>query len=159
MLIRRNVESTPWPRAFEDFGWSGSGHVLGQMRRLFDDFDRAFAMPSAPRARAAGLRIGVVAVDDGLRLYAELPGFEAKDIEITVEDEVLTLRGHREATAPEGYTVHRKERGDLRIARTLRLPWRVDAEGIEATLTNGVLQMTIPKALEARPRKIEVRSA
>lgn len=159
MLIRRSVESTPWPRAFEDFGWNGSGHVFGQMRRLFDDFDRAFAMPSPPRVRAAGLRIGVVAVDDALRLYAELPGFEAKDIEITIDDEVLTLRGHREAPAPEGYTVHRKERGDLRIARTMRLPWRVDADRIEATLTNGVLEMTIPKPLEARPRKIAVRSA
>lgn len=159
MLIRRDAESRLGPRPFEGFGWNDRADMFGHVRRLFDDFDRAFAMPSTHRVRTGGPRIGVVDLGDTLRLYAELPAFEEKDIEITVQDDVLTLRGHREAAAPEGYTVHRKERGDIRIARTLRLPWRVDAEHIEATLSNGVLQVTIPKAPEARPRKIAVRTA
>jgi HSP20 family protein len=160
MLERRHLAPrlARWP--FDPLaGLEESARSFDPIRSLFGEIDREFAAARLERARGALPRIDMV--DDGseLRLLAELPGFTEKDIELEVHRNLLTLRGRRQTDVPDGYTIHRRERRDLQLARTLTLPYQVDAERVEATLSNGVLRVTMPKAAEERPRQIAVRTA
>lgn len=160
MITRRMIGPVlrPWP--FDALaGLDESMRMLDPMRRLFDDFDRSLGIPTLHRVRAAIPRVDLVDEGAELRLYAELPGFAQEDVEITLERNELTLRGRRTTEVPEGHTVHRRERGDLDFTRTFTLPCRVDADRVEATLANGVLQIVMPKASEEQPRQIAIQTA
>ena len=92
-------------------------------------------------------------------IYADVPGIDPKEIEITMENGILTLRGTRAAqtSSPEhGY--QRRERPAGLFCRRFVLPDTADAEGISAQGKNGVLQITIPKRQQAQPRRIQVES-
>lgn len=96
--------------------------------------------------------------EDALFLTAELPGLTKDDVEITVEDHTLTLRGERKLekdVQKESY--HRIERAYGTFSRTFSLPTNIDTEGVSASFEDGVLQVEIPKAEEAKPRKIAIR--
>jgi HSP20 family protein len=95
--------------------------------------------------------------EDHLFLEAELPGLSMESLEIYVKDKDLVLSGERKSDDREGASFHRRERGVGRFSRTLRLPINVNSENVEARLRDGVLSLTLPKAEEAKPRKIEVR--
>ena len=96
--------------------------------------------------------------DDAYVLEMELPGFSREDIELTVERNVLTVSGQRSAEEEtESVTYHLRERGTARFSRSFALPRSMDAEGVEARFDNGVLTVTLPKAAEARPKRIEVK--
>jgi HSP20 family protein len=101
---------------------------------------------------------------------AELPGLDAADVEITVADDTLVLKGSRpdrqpeppaesEAPQPERVTWHRRERGTGAIERRISLPAGVDPARVEARLVDGVLTITCPKAAECQPRKVVVRTS
>jgi HSP20 family protein len=141
----------------------------------FSDFDRTIATMDAlrrrmdqvfhagtdggPLARAAAFpRTHLTDRGDTLVLSAELPGFSEDDVEITLDKDVLTIAGARRVTAPEGYSVHRQERPASRFSRSVALPTPVDPENVAATLSHGVLTVTLEKAREAQPRTIAVRS-
>jgi HSP20 family protein len=96
---------------------------------------------------------------DDLQIWAELPGFNAEDLQVSFEQNTLLIRGERKDAAPEGYRVLRKERSALRFARAITLPTRVEADKIEAKLQNGILELRLPKAVDARPRTISVKAA
>jgi HSP20 family protein len=128
-----------------------------RMDRLFEGFDARWGAGEAygagwPRAelRDAGAE---------LVLEAEVPGLSDKDITLTVTQDTLGLAGERKADAPEGYAVHRRERGQQRFSRSFALPTKVDVERVAATVKNGVLTVTLPKAAESRPRQIAVKAA
>lgn len=88
---------------------------------------------------------------------ADLPGVDAAAIDITVEDDLLTLRGERKLEASaEGAELRRSERPSGRFERSFRLPETATAEGVEAKYRDGVLKISIPKAKEATPYRIEV---
>ena len=131
--------------------------VFDQMFRLFGDLDRGFS--PAWQTAAAMPRIDLVDAGAELKLFAELPGFSEQDVDITIERNRLTLRGQRKLEVPEGYRVRRSERGDLAFARSITLPCRVDADGVEATLEHGVLRLRLPKAPEEQPRQITIKKA
>lgn len=96
--------------------------------------------------------------DDAYVLEMELPGFSRDDIELTVERNVLTVSGQRSAEEEtENVTYHLRERGTARFSRSFALPRSMNAEGVEARFDNGVLTVTLPKAAEARPKRIEVK--
>jgi len=99
--------------------------------------------------------------EDDANLYAEaeLPGVNMSDIEIFVSGDELTVKGERKASTEEDAAWHRRERGAGTFSRAIRLPVEIDAEKVEAGLTNGVLLITLPKSLAARPRKIEVKAS
>jgi HSP20 family protein len=99
--------------------------------------------------------------DDGkaLSLRAELPGLSEKDVDVSVNGSTLTLRGERKLQAPEGYSVHRAERGAYRFERSYQLPTKIDAEKAQAVMKNGVLTLTLPKVPEAQPKQIAVKAA
>lgn len=138
-----------------------------EMDRLFWNFERGWSHPD-PRlghasvtglGRGAWPRVSIRDTGSELRLWAEVPGLKEQELDITVEQNSLTLRGERRAEAPEGYAVHRQERGGLAFARSFTLPCRVDTEHVSATLKNGVLELTLPKAAEAKPRQIQVKAS
>jgi HSP20 family protein len=93
-----------------------------------------------------------------LLVKADLPGLSEKDLQISINQDVLTVTGERKAEALEGYTVHRKERQSARFSRSFTLPSKVDPEKTTAVLKNGVLTLTLFKATEAQPRQITVNA-
>ena len=122
--------------------------------------------PTAGVFPAVNVREDAAAVS----VEAELPGLDAADVEITVADDTLVLKGARPEhtpetaadrgeTGPERVTWHRRERGTGAFERRISLPVGVDAARVEARLVDGVLTVTCPKAAECRPRKVEVRTS
>ena len=81
------------------------------------------------------------------------------DIELTLDAEVLSISGERKAVAPEGYSVHRRERPHVKFARSVTLPCKVDVEKTKASVKDGVLTITLAKAPEATPRRIAVQAS
>lgn len=96
--------------------------------------------------------------DEAYVLEMELPGFSREDIELTVERNVLTVTGQRSVQEEsEDVTFHLRERGTTRFSRSFALPRSMDGDAVEARFDNGVLTVTLPKAAEARPKRIEVK--
>lgn len=98
--------------------------------------------------------------DDAFLITADVPGVKPEDIDITMENGVLSLRGRREHQArTEERGFRRIERSTGEFFRRFTLPDAADAESIEATCSNGVLTIRIAKKPEVQPRRIEVRSS
>jgi HSP20 family protein len=98
--------------------------------------------------------------NENFYLRAELPGIKAEDLEISVTGNSITLSGERKIpNENESATYHRREREAGRFSRNITLPDRIDNEKIEAESKNGVLTVTLPKAEETKPRKIDIKSS
>jgi HSP20 family protein len=134
------------------------GTLQERMNRLFDEMwgrgrreDESVTgnwMPS----------VDVKETRDALQIFAEVAGVEPKDVEVTVENGVLTLRGSRAfEKAVEGESYHRVERAYGTFERSFTLPTNVDPERIQATYKQGVLQLSLPKREEAKPRAIAIK--
>jgi HSP20 family protein len=96
---------------------------------------------------------------DSFHLEAELPGLTRDKLQVSVTNRnQLTLQGERLAEETDKGRWHRRERGFGRFQRILELPAPVDADKIEATFDNGVLHVVLPKAEEAKPRRIAVKA-
>ena len=90
-------------------------------------------------------------------LTAELPGFKESDIEVLMEGGVLTIRGERKNEAEkEGRKFHRVERVYGQFERLIQLPMAVQADKVKAGYRDGVLEITLPKAEELKPREIKI---
>jgi HSP20 family protein len=101
--------------------------------------------------------VNIRETDAAFLVEAELPGLTKKDIEITLENNLLKLTGERrfeKDTKEENY--HRVERQYGNFLRTFSLPSQVDANAVKATFKEGVLTIEVPKAEEAKPRKIAI---
>ena len=131
--------------------------LQNEMNRLFNT---VFDTP-AP-AGNGGLRRWLPAMDlvesgDHFVLRADLPGLSEEDVNIEVEDRVLTISGERKAehqVDKDGF--HRIERAFGTFSRSLTLPEGIDAEAVQATFDRGVLEVSIPKPEERKPRKIAI---
>lgn len=95
---------------------------------------------------------------DEYRLHVDMPGVSDADLEVTLEKNVLTLRGGCPEPAHAGYKLAWSEYESGRYERTFALPDEIDRDHIAATLKNGVLELHLPKARFAKPRKIEIKS-
>jgi len=96
---------------------------------------------------------------DNFFVSAELPGMKKEEIEISLQDGVLTLSGERKHEKTENTTeIHRSERFVGRFQRTLTLPAAVDADKVKASYQEGILNVTLPKAETAKPKQIQVKS-
>jgi HSP20 family protein len=150
------------------------------LEELRDEFDRLWtSLTAAPPLHGWGVRpegvfpaVNVRETADTVTIEAELPGLDAGDVEISVTGDQLVLRGSRPQAGgkpagdgePAGETAekivwHRRERGTGSFERRISLPVAVDPAGVEARLVDGVLSIACPKAAEAKPRRVEVRSA
>jgi len=95
--------------------------------------------------------------DSNVYLEAELPGVAEKDLEITVHDGVLTIKGESQDEEGRAYIYNGRTFG--RFERAVTLPDQVDSEQVEATLTNGVLRVRLAKVPQAKPRKIALKTS
>ncbi|WP_168221771.1 Hsp20/alpha crystallin family protein [Aquisphaera giovannonii] len=95
--------------------------------------------------------------EEDLYIEVDTPGVEEKDVELTVHGDVLTIKAGR--AEPEGRKYLFNGRAFGRFERTLRLPEAVDSEKVDATLSGGVLRLTLPRKAEARPRKITLKGS
>lgn len=134
-----------------------------RMNDLFDNFFEGWGMPSMAPAKAWSLspRVDVSETDDEVRVAAELPGMDEKDIEVTLENGLLTIRGQKkqeQETKKRNYHVVECSYGEFH--RVIPLPVTVDEGKTEASFKKGVLTVTVPKTAEAksRQRKIEITS-
>lgn len=103
--------------------------------------------------------VNIEETDEAYQVSAELPGLRKEEVEITVENNVLTICGERKWELEEGAKnrqMHRMERGYGRFSRSFALPRRVDQDKVEARFHDGVLEVTIPKAEGSRPRRIDI---
>lgn len=148
-----------WTR-FGDFDstFSLMDELRRRMDRVWDDYGYEAALPRAVASSASWPRVNVFDEGSKLVLHADVPGMSEKDLQITLHGETLSLSGERKTTSPEGYSVHRQERGGVRFARSFTLPCKVNAELTTATVKDGVLTLTLAKAAEAQPRQIAVRA-
>ena len=147
----------PWRRnksfADDDF-WAP---FAPSARDWFQDlFERDFFAPERPLAFSPALN--VVEDESAYRVSAELPGIDPKEVSITLENGVLTLRGEKkEENEKKEKNYHRVERRYGSFARSLALPAEVDGEKVSADYRNGVLEITLPKADTVKPKKIDVK--
>ena len=112
-----------------------------------------------PRVANWQPRIDVVEEAERFLLYADLPGLEAADIEISVDKNVLALKGERRDETHEGALLSRRERVFGPFARAFTLPETVDAEHVSADMKNGVLSILLPKRPVAQPQKIAIKAS
>jgi HSP20 family protein len=134
--------------------WDGLTRLQGEMGRLFDQW------ADGPRALAPAYpAVNVWEGPDAFHVEAELPGLKREDLNIAVtQRNVLAIQGERKPEEQGKGAWHRRERGFGRFQRVLKLPAPVDADKVEARLEHGVLHLTLPKAEEARPRRIAVKA-
>ncbi len=136
---------------------------LSTLRREIDSiFDRFFE--GWPFRTTAGRQwipsVDISETTKEIIVRAELPGMDPKDIDISIQGNLLTLRGERrQEKEEEGENYHRIERSFGAFSRTLQLPAEVDLEKVNATYKDGVLKITLPKTEAAGVRKIEVKTA
>jgi HSP20 family protein len=130
--------------------------IQRQMNRLFDEATQNWnGDVTAPNGWSPETDIYETEAD--LVLQADLPGFNAKDIDIVVENNVLTIRGERQFDAklqPQG--VHRMERSYGKFSRSFTLPASVNTQKVQANYNNGVLTVSLAKAEHARPKRIQI---
>ena len=136
---------------------------FNDINRTFDLFDglhhhmgRALA-ESARQTDAS--RLGAFDWSDSPEHYAltaDLPGVDAKDLEITLQDEVLSINAKRTIDLPEGYRALRVEREAFELRRSFALPGRVDPDKVDANLSDGVLTLRLAKVEPEGPRQIAV---
>ena len=137
------------------------GFLHREIDRLFDDFTRGLDVGGQGQVNLVP-SIDVSETDKEIAITAEMPGLERKDVEISVEDDVLTIRGEKKVESEQddkNKNYHLSERSYGVFYRVLQLPPGVDPSKIEATMSNGVLKITIPKPARSEPKKIEVKDA
>ena len=123
--------------------------------RLFDTFFNDAGEDLATRTWTPP--VDIQETDDAYRILAELPGMTKDDIQITMENNVLRLSGERKFekdTKQENY--HRIERTYGAFSRSFALPTQVSSDKVEAKFENGVLSIVVPKAEQAKPRRISI---
>ena len=119
-----------------------------EMNRIFDDFSRSFDLPmSAPGWSTGWPHVEVSETDDEVKVMAELPGLEQKDIEVTLHDGMLTLKGEKQS---ESKGAVYSERWHGRFERSLQLGPDVDPDKVNAAFKNGVLTIIVAKRPEAQ---------
>lgn len=140
------------------------------IRSLFDDFDRLMGgswgwplrtMPLARSLRSAyewAPDIDVFEKDGKIVVRADLPGIKREDIDVSVQDDTLVVRGHREEEKEiRDETYYGSERATGKFYRAVGLPTGVDPDEIEASYKDGVLQVSVPKDSEQESQKVQIK--
>ena len=136
-------------------------HLEHRMGRSFNEPFQTFQWPGPEAATTAWLPlVDIFEEPDTIRLVAEVPGVQPEDVKISVEANLLTIKGTKEQVAEEkAEKVHRYERAYGAFERTFRLSASIDPNKIKATYNLGVLTITLPKAETAKPHLIKVEVA
>jgi len=138
--------------------WSIADLVQRDLNR-FETRGSGRSGPETPASEWAPA-VDIVEEKDRFLLWADVPGVSRSDIDVSMEDGVLTIAGERHTDKHDEATgVRRFERASGRFHRRFTLPETADAEGIAARSANGILEVTIPKLPEVQPRRITVEAA
>jgi HSP20 family protein len=144
------------------FSWNDFDRRMMGFNQLFRQLERAARLP----VEAASLvtdddpdRFALVETPEHYMFTVDLPGVKAKDVQLDLHDQTLTLTVKREVKAPEGYAVHRTERASTSWKRSVTLPTQVDSDRTEARFDNGVLSVRVARAAEVQPRRIAVKAS
>ena len=135
-----------------------------ELKRLQDEVDNlleaaGLGVPFLAERRETFPRVNIYTNEDESVLYAEVPGVPMEDLDVTIVGSTLTLKGERKPSDEIPAERHyRRERGSGPFGRSIQLPHKVDVDKVQAVLRNGVLKVTLPKAPEAKPHKVAVKS-
>jgi HSP20 family protein len=130
-----------------------------EMNQLFDGFFRG-APDVNERFTTYGPDVDIRETDNDVLVSVEIPGMEQKDIKVSVRENVLTLKGEKKREQEfENTNYHLSERCFGTVERSFTLPTNIKADKVTATYTHGVLNVTLPKAEEAKPKEIAVKVA
>lgn len=136
----------------------GARDPLREIQRLQREMNQIFSGLDQPLGQEVPPVNAWVGEGDVI-VTAELPGMDTGNTDISVVGDTLTISGFRKAEAlKEGESYHRQERSHGQFKRTLQLPFRVEADKVEAKYEKGILRLTLPRAEADKPRKISVRS-
>jgi len=130
--------------------------TLEEMDRILDNVGRPLELRSVPRGTFPAINIydqGEAAV-----LIAEIPGVRPEDLDLTVLNDTVTLKGSRKPEGANGDRYYRRERVSGEFVRTLTLPDPVNPDSVKADCADGVLTVRMEKAEQAKARKIEIKS-
>jgi HSP20 family protein len=134
--------------------WREMDQLQREMNRLFGEAvgKRSAGSPGFPA-------INLWANEDSQYISAEIPGFEADDINIDAAADTLTISGERaQEKASESAHFHRQERGYGSFSRTIQLPYMINTDSVEANFKNGVLEIKLQRAEADKPKKIVVKN-
>jgi HSP20 family protein len=127
-------------------------------QQMFQDFFNPVLTSEDVSARRWVPPVDIQETDEALIFSAELPGLKKEDVQITLENNVLTISGERNLEKEvKSENFHRLERSYGQFSRSFTLPANVQTEKAEAKFADGVLTITLPKAEESKPRKLEIR--
>ena len=131
--------------------------IHNEMSRLFDNWYK----PGRYRAEGESLDwmpvVDILEANEHVEIRAEMPGLSEQDVQLSVTDDVLTLKGEKTQENDEkDQKYHRVERSYGRFQRSFTLPANLNPEAIRAKFTNGVLTVSIPKAEEVKPKEIQI---
>lgn len=132
--------------------------IQNEMNRLFGRTYGSDTSDTEPQAHWAP-PVDIFQIDDKFTIVAELPGMTTGDVDITVEDAILTICGDRkyyEGIGDDAF--HRVERRFGSFIRRVALPPHSDTSNIEASMQEGLLRIEVPKAEQAKPKRIEVKA-
>lgn len=138
-----------------------------EVDQLFNEFKKGFNLPTIESASGnpAGLlspKIDVSETEKSLDVAVELPGVEEDDIEVTLTDNILTIKGEKKSEVEdEGKDFHVVERSYGSFQRSLKLPFEASADSVEASFQNGVLKVHLakPEELEKKVQKISIKQS
>jgi len=144
------------------WNWPDFDRALTMLDTFRREVERSGGGPTAgviPRWGGRGTWLNANVEDKGAEyvFYADVPGLVESDVDVLLNQDVLTVKGTRTVDVPEGYSVHRRERAATEFSRSFTLPAMVDAERTTARVQNGVLTVTMPKLPEAQPRQITIK--
>lgn len=100
--------------------------------------------------------VDILETDQALLLVSDMPGVDEKGVDITVEKNILTIKGAVTSDIPAGYKLSYEEYGVGDYERSFTLPNEIDRDGMQATIKDGVLKLTLPKAKQALAKKVAV---
>ena len=134
------------------------------LEQMVDELWNSWPFNNSRRTESGGplLRpaMDVVENDKEVSLRLDLPGLKPEDVNVSIDDHVLTISGQIGDTIErEGDRYHYRERRTGSFQRSLRLPSTVDTENVEASFENGVLTVTLPKLEQAQPKRITVKAS
>ena len=130
-----------------------------EMDRLWEDFFEPGRRGLRPKTEEWIPAVDIQDTADKVTVKVEIPGMEAKDIEISLSGDILTIKGEKKGEKEEkGKNFYLVERSSGSFFRSLRLPTMVEGEKIEASYKQGVLTITCPKKEEVKPKQIPIKA-
>lgn len=133
--------------------------LRSEMDRLWDEYFGPGRRALRPLEEEWLPAVDVSETADKITVKAEIPGMEAKDIEISMVGDTLTIKGEKKAEREEkDENYHLVERSYGSFSRAMKLPAVVDSDKVEATYKNGVLTVVLPKKEEVKPKAIEIKA-